>query len=138
MKLVVDASVVFAALAGKGAAKEIFFSEKVELLSPQRLFMEIEEHLSEIEDLAGFSGSELRLLLDKVTVTTFPLSAYEQHLFAANSLIPDKEDTEYLALSMALDNCPIWSNDAHFKKQSVVKVYTTTELVWHLKSEGKL
>jgi len=33
-----------------------------------------------------------------------------------------------LALAMSL-NCPIWSNDGHFKKQHVVKAYTTRELM---------
>jgi predicted nucleic acid-binding protein len=40
----------------------------------------------------------------------------------------DIDDSPFLALAMSL-NCPIWSNDGHFKKQHVVKAYTTRELM---------
>ena len=40
----------------------------------------------------------------------------------------DGKDTPFLALALQL-NCPIWSNDRHFKKQGAAKVYTTKEVV---------
>lgn len=49
----------------------------------------------------------------------------------ANILI---DDVPYLALALFLD-IPIWSNDGDFKEQSLVKVYTTTELLQTLKVE---
>ena len=66
----------------------------------------------------------------------FDKSKFEHFLIEANSLTPDSNDTEYFALSLALDKCPIWSSDPHFKKQSLVKVFTTNKLVEMLKSKG--
>ncbi len=40
--------------------------------------------------------------------------------------------------SLALNKCPIWSNDPHFKEQSLVRVFTTEELVEYLKSKNLL
>jgi len=40
----------------------------------------------------------------------------------------DEKDTPFLALAMQL-NCPIWSNDKHFKEQQVAEVYTTSEII---------
>jgi len=40
----------------------------------------------------------------------------------------DIDDSPFLALAMYLD-CPIWSNDGHFKRQDVVKAFTTRELM---------
>lgn len=40
----------------------------------------------------------------------------------------DKNDTVFVALALAL-NCVIWSNDADFKRQKNVMVYTTEELL---------
>jgi predicted nucleic acid-binding protein len=40
----------------------------------------------------------------------------------------DINDSPFIALAMLL-NCPIWSNDAHFKRQNVIKSYTTKELI---------
>ncbi len=44
----------------------------------------------------------------------------------------DLDDTPFLALALSLD-CPIWSNDDHFKRQRVVKALTTRELLGLLK-----
>jgi predicted nucleic acid-binding protein len=44
----------------------------------------------------------------------------------------DVDDSLFLALAMSL-NCPIWSNDEHFKRQSSVKAFTTRELISSLK-----
>ncbi|MEM0330548.1 MAG: PIN domain-containing protein [Archaeoglobaceae archaeon] len=44
----------------------------------------------------------------------------------------DPNDAPFLFLAIAL-NCPIWSNDKDLKKQSLVKVYTTKEILELLK-----
>jgi predicted nucleic acid-binding protein len=44
----------------------------------------------------------------------------------------DLDDTPFLALALSLD-CPIWSNDDHFKRQNVIKAVTTRELLGLLK-----
>ena len=44
----------------------------------------------------------------------------------------DIGDSLFLALAMSL-NCPIWSNDVHFKRQKIVKTFTTRELISSLK-----
>lgn len=40
----------------------------------------------------------------------------------------DIDDSPFIALALHL-NCPVWSNDKHFKEQNVVKVYTTKEMI---------
>jgi len=45
----------------------------------------------------------------------------------------DMDDALFIALAMSL-NCPIWSNDAHFKMQNVIKAYTTKELLDYLRT----
>jgi predicted nucleic acid-binding protein len=44
----------------------------------------------------------------------------------------DINDSPFLALAMSL-NCPICSNDGHFKRQDVIKAITTRELMNTLK-----
>jgi len=44
----------------------------------------------------------------------------------------DIANSPLLALTMAL-NCPIWSNNGHFKKHNMVTVYTTNEFMKLLK-----
>lgn len=137
MELVIDATILFTGLIGKGVTKEIIFSESVVLCCPEALFNEAEEHKSRIKILSGLSSNELEALLGKLkdAIRIFPRPEYEEFLKEANNLISDPNDTEYLALSLALNKCPIWSNDPHFKKQSEVRVFTTSELVKLLKSK---
>ena len=138
MDLVVDATIIFTGIIGKGVTKEVIFSKSVRLYSPKALFDEVEEHKPRIKPLSGLSSAELDELLDnlKSTINLFPLSKYEKFLEEANSLISDPDDTEYLALSLSMNKCPIWSNDPHFKEQSLVEVFTTGELVKFLKSKN--
>ncbi len=127
---------MFTGLIGKGVTKEIIFSKSVRLCCPEVLFNEAEEHKSRIKILSGLSSAELEALLGKLkgVIRIFSRSEYEEFLKESNNLISDPDDTEYLALSLALNKCPIWSNDPHFKKQSVVQVFTTNELVEFLKT----
>lgn len=137
MELVIDATVLFTGLIGTGVTKEIIFSEAVKLYAPESLFKEVEEHKSRIKMLSHISSIELDLLLNKLKqkIKSFSLLKYDKFLEQANSLISDKEDTEYLALALEL-GMPVWSNDSHFKEQSEVEVFTTKELVDKLKSLG--
>ncbi len=138
LRLVVDATVLFTGLIGKGVTKSLFFSDNLELLAPEFLFEEFSEHKSRIKSISALPAADIDFLMEKLedTINVVKKSKFEKFLKEASSLINDPEDTEYLALSLSLDKCPIWSNDPHFKKQSLVRVFTTNELVEHLKSEG--
>lgn len=138
MKLVIDATILFCALLGKGVTKDIIFSEAVNLYAPEYIFDEFEKHKSRIKILSKLSSDELDLLFKslKEKIEQVSRSKFEKFLKKANSLILDKDDTAYLALSLALNKRPIWSNDPHFKKQSIVKVFTTKQIVDALKLSG--
>lgn len=137
MELVVDSSIVFCGLIGTGVTKDIIFLEDVNLFSVEHFFEEFKEHKQRILSLSGLSSDGFDILFDVLMrrIAIIPKDSFEKFLKKANSLVSDKDDTEYLALAMAL-NIPIWSNDKHFKQQSAAKVLTTEELVEHLKLKG--
>lgn len=110
----------------------------MKIFAPEYLFDELEEHLSRIKLLTSLSSSEVDFLISRLRgyITIVEKSEFEAFLHEANSLISDPDDTEYLALSLAMNKCPIWSNDPHFKEQSAVQVFTTEELVDFLKSKN--
>lgn len=63
------------------------------------------------------------------------LKFIEKEVYAEKLLMAEDEmrnidisDSPFLALSLTL-NYPIWSNDKHFKKQKLVKVYTNREVL---------
>lgn len=56
MELVIDATILFCGLMGKGVTKDIIFSEFIRLYSPEYLFDEFEEHKSRIKNISGLSS----------------------------------------------------------------------------------
>jgi len=136
--LIVDFGIIFTGLTGRGVTKFLLFSKNLKIFAPEYLFDELNEHLSRIKLLSSLSPSEVDVLISKLEehINIVEKSGFEMFLEEASSLISDPDDTEYLALSLSMDKCPIWSNDPHFKEQSLVKVFNTEELVAYLKSKG--
>lgn len=136
--LIPDSGIIFTGLVGTGVTKSLLFSKNLKLFAPEYLFDELNEHLSRIKLISSLSSSEVDLLISKLRshINIVEKLEFEAFLGEANELISDPDDTEYLALSLSMNKCPIWSNDPHFKEQSLVKVFTTEELVAYLKSEG--
>lgn len=140
MELVVDASIMFTAITGKGVTKEIIFSDDVKLYAPEHMLDELEEHKLELIAASSLSEAEVDLLFNilKERIEVVERTEFEEFLEKANKLLVDKDDTEYVALSLAKGKLPIWSNDDHFKMQKAVPVFTTAKLVSELKSRGIL
>lgn len=135
---IVDSGILFTGLTGKGVTKSLLFSKSLKLFAPEYLFEELEEHLSRIKLLSSLSSNEIDSLISKLRghINIVEKSKFEAFIDEANKLISDPDDTEYLALSLSMGKCPIWSNDPHFKEQSLIRVFTTTELVEFLKSKN--
>lgn len=136
--LIVDFGVIFTGLTGKGVTKFLLFSRNLRIFAPEYLFDELKEHLPRIKLLSSLSSGEVDSLISKLRgrINIVEKLKFEAFLEEAKSLISDPDDTEYLALSLSMGKCPIWSNDPHFKEQSLVRVFTTEELVKFLKSDG--
>ena len=133
MILIVDANEIFSFFNEKSKARELSLLPILELCSPAFSLNEIKEHKSEI--LKRFSLSETQyILIEKlltIVVKFVKEKEYTEFISEAKSLSPDPDDSEYFALALKL-NCPIWSEDKDLKKQSKVKVYSTSELLKEL------
>ena len=68
------------------------------------------------------------MIFDRVNLV--PLEEIEAFRGVAEEIMGDIDidDSPFLALAMSL-KCPIWSNDGHFKRQNVVKAFSTKELL---------
>ena len=71
---------------------------------------------------------ELTAELVKAVVQFKPLSEFEEYIDLAKRHSPDVGDVQYLALAMKLA-LPLWSNDKALKRQSMVKVLSTKEVL---------
>ena len=136
MFLIVDASILFSFFNPDSARRLIIESAHIlgfRLISPDFAFDELADDKDEIQKYSGISELEFIIffsLLEKKR-ETFSLDVYEEFLQEANKISPHGEQTKddpYFALALAL-NCRIWSDEKAFKKQSTVKVYSTSELL---------
>ena len=130
MELVVDANVLFAAILGRDKTMELFFEDKLRLVAPSYLIDEFEKNKQWLANECGLPLTEFEILVSTLLshVEFFPLTAASLHKSHAEQLAPHTKDAPYFALALYL-KCAIWSREKAFKKQSVVPVYSTPELV---------
>ena len=71
---------------------------------------------------------ELRKKTVNANIAFYDIKSYRSFLNKALKMVSDPDDAPYLAFALKI-NSPIWSNDKHLKKQSVVPILTTKELI---------
>ncbi len=134
MKLVLDASVLFATIISKGRelrgkVLDIFFHDDVELFAPAHLFSELAEHEKRIMKDSGFSkaGFDAFVSVLSLRIKLVSETDIDECLPKARSISPDPDDAPYLSAAMSL-KCSVWTDDPHFKKQSEVQALSTRDL----------
>ena len=133
MKIVVDANVVIAALAKQSITKEVLLYPFIDYYTPGFLLEELAEHEDEImskmhTDKPGYQKA-LDTVIKKLKVVK--RDAYMQYLDQAREIIGevDKDDVAYIAVALSIEADGVWSYDPHFKRQRVVKLFSTGELL---------
>ncbi len=131
MQLIVDANILVAAFLKSALTRELLFDEKLELFAPEYFTIEVAQVIKKSESLrkrVKLSKAEIQELINFLLepIEIIPEEEYNSFIDTAKQQVPF-DDAPYLALSLAL-KIPIWSNDSAFKKQSLVKAYTTSEL----------
>jgi len=130
MKLVLDNNIFFSLMNPNSVASYIFSTIDVELFAPEYIKQELEEHKEECLFKSKLSEHEFGIRQTEVEerIKFFKESEYDEELIKAIINISDPEDSPYLALALSIKSA-IWSNDPHFTKQELVKVFTTDELI---------
>jgi len=130
MKLVVDANILFSALIKDSLTAEIISNGKIELFAPEFLFQEFEKYSGIILRKTSRTRKDFSKAVEaiKETLTIIPQEDFQEYIAEAKKICPDPQDTIYFALALKL-KCPIWSNDKELKKQELVKIHSTHELI---------
>jgi len=127
MELVVDTSAVFSLFKSNSSTNRLLKENNLELFAPKEL---IEELFKYSELICSKSKISKEKFLEDISLLPELIELKNvSHFFEdkADKLISHKTDSPFLALALEL-NIPIWSNDSHFKEQSLIKVFTTSEL----------
>ena len=129
MDLVVDANVLFSVLIKSGKTEDLMFELDLNLFAPEFIFQEFEKYKDVIlikSERSEIEFNRLMLILKK-KIKTVSNKETEKFISQSQEICPDENDVDYFALALKL-KCDIWSNDKKLKDQSVIRIYSTSEL----------
>lgn len=133
MKLIVDANVLISALIKDSTARKVLLDPKHEMYTPEYIVQEIYAYVDVISKKNSLSRDEnlraLEILLKycKQVPPAFYLDKLKEAIEIMKKI--DEKDAQYLALAMSFKNDGILSEDKHFEKQNVVKVWKIKDLI---------
>ena len=144
MKLVVDTNILFSFFKKESMTRTLILYGSLELLSPEIALKELQKHSKELAKKSDINTEELKDLISRLKkhIEFISVLRYRDSLRPALKLatkFPQKDveefldDIDFFALA-SKEKCPIWSQDTLFKKQSSIKIFTTTELLTSIKS----
>ena len=134
MELIIDANIVISALISMtGKTRDLIFLNDFSLFAPEYLTEEIEKYKSEIIKKSNLDEESFKLAISLVfsKIRLIPFSEFESLISKAKNICPDPNDIEYFALALS-KKLPIWSDDKALKQQSVIKIFTTEEIIKEL------
>jgi len=138
MKIVIDANELFSLLIrGSKDSRDILFSNKIELIAPEFIFVEFLNNKDEILSKTHRSNEEFlevfSIFQDKIKLVA--QQEFENFINEACNLFPEHtKDNAYLALALKY-SCPIWSEEKLLKRQDKIKVFNSKELAEKLRNE---
>ena len=132
MEIVLDTNILISSLLRNGLTRDIISVSPFKMYTVEYANIEIENHKDELLSKSKLDEKSFDYLKDfifsKISfISLEDLAPFKDRAIEVMSEI-DIDDSPFLALAMSL-NCPIWSNDVHFKRQDVVKAFTTRELM---------
>jgi len=136
MRLVLDANRLFAALIKDSIARKILFHPSLEFIAPDYILIELSNHKKELLRKSKLPEDEFDILFQSLfeNIIIIPLEeikpCYKRAMEIMKNIDPD--DAVFLAISICSPNDGIWTEDAHFEKQDVVRVWKTIELMEEL------
>ena len=130
MKIVLDNNIFFSLMNPNSAASYIFFSLDIEFFIPEYVKFEFAKYKELCLAKSGLSEHEFELRQEEIKekIEFIKLPEYAGFLKKSLKVLQDPKDSPYLALALKLDSA-IWSNDLYLKQQSLVKIFTTSELL---------
>lgn len=130
MKLVLDNNVLFSIMNPESIGAYLFSLIRAEFSAPEFIKSELIKYKEECLFKSKLSKHEFEIRQTEVeeSIKFFKESEYDEVLIKAMMNLPDPKDSPYLALALST-NSAIWSNDPHLREQSLVKVFTTADLL---------
>ena len=125
-----DTNILISFIKSKGLSRNIILQKRARFFTTDTALRELWDN-REDWNRGKLTEEEIVELLDKLPlfVEVLLLKDLKKYIRKAYNLMKDidEDDTPILAAALYL-KAPVWSNDAHFKKQNTVRTYNMEEL----------
>ena len=136
MKLVVDTNRIMAGLLKDSGSRKIILHDSFSFYAPDYIETELLKHRAYLVKKAKIPETDfdilMHTLLDNVILVPFEDFSYEYDHATHIMETIDENDSPFLAVGLALGIPGIWTEDRHFLKQDLLKVYTNRDLFEHI------
>jgi predicted nucleic acid-binding protein len=147
VKFVVDTNVLFSFFKKETKTRNLILSDILELYAPEIARKELQKHsliltrkanisLSDFKDLTFLLEEHLKFVPLADYKAEFPQVLTYTKEFSYSDIKEFLDDLDFFALATK-QQCPLWSNDALFKKQKAINVLTTAEMVSYIRAHKR-
>ncbi len=127
MKLIIDTSIVFSLFKSGSFTRQLISEHNFNLFAPKELLEELVNYSDLICSKSDISKEKFLENVKRLDELIELKTPSQKAILKSNKLPSHRGDVPFLALALDL-GIPLWSNDAHFKEQCEIKVFTTEEL----------
>ncbi len=132
MKLVIDTNRIMADLLRDSVSRKIILHKSFSFYAPDYIETELYKHRPYLLKKAKISEQDfdilMQTLLNRVVLVPFEeFSAEFNHAMQVMETV-DENDSVFLAVGISLGIDGIWTEDRHFLKQDILKIYSTRDL----------
>jgi len=133
MKLVIDTNRIMAGLLRDSTSRKIILHDSFSFYAPDYIKTELAKHRPYLVKKAKISEADFDLLMQTLLddVELVPFEDFEPEYDHAMEIMGtvDENDASFLAVGLALAVEGIWTEDRHFLRQDLLKVYSTGDLI---------
>jgi predicted nucleic acid-binding protein len=133
MKLVIDTNRIMAGLLRNSTSRKIILHDSFSFYAPDFIETELNKHRLYLVKKAKIPEDDfdllMQILLDNVELVPFEdfVDGYDRAMEIMKPV--DENDAPFLAVGLALGIEGIWTEDRHFLRQDILKVYSTGDLI---------
>jgi predicted nucleic acid-binding protein len=133
MNIILDANVLMSALIKDSYTREFISKLDHNFFMPETVFETLLKYRGLILKKTNANPKDLDSLIKRLVgfVKVIKQNEYEGKLQIAEKTMRgiDIEDSVFVACALVVSDAVIWSDDKHLKKQNLVGVYTTKEIL---------
>ena len=133
LRLIVDTNRIIAALLRDSYSRKILSSGRFEFLVPKLVYHEITANKQDLLSKSELSEERFNAALSSLMSRTTVVDEQDYFLKLPEAMQImgkiDPKDATFIALALSIPNNGIWTEDRHFEKQDVVRVWKTAELL---------